>query len=64
MRVAVVVLLAVLTCTAALAATAPTLTGRVTIAATRPGAAISPLRVTARHGVTRRITFVLRLNAA
>ena len=115
MRVAVVVLLAALICTAASAATAPTLTGRVTIASTepqcspkgcsapvgpvtlrfarnghirvvktaadgrfrawlpagtyrvsttRPGAAISPLRVTVRHRVTRRVTFVLRLNAA
>jgi hypothetical protein len=115
MRVAVVVLLAVLTCTAAPAATAPTLTGRVTIASSepqcspkgcsapigpvtlrftrngrtrvvktaadgtfrawlpagtyrvstdRPGAAIGPPRVTVRRGVTRHVTFVLRLNAA
>ena len=28
------------------------------------GAAISPVRVTVRAGVTRRVTFVLRLNAA
>ena len=28
------------------------------------GAAISPARVTVRAGVTRRVTFVLRLNAA
>jgi len=114
-RVAVVVLLAALTCAAASAATAPTLAGRVTVASTEPqcspkgcdapmgpvtlrfarngrvrvvktaaggafrawlpagtyrvstaqaGTAISPARVTVRAGVTRRVTFVLRLNAA
>jgi hypothetical protein len=115
MRVAVVVLLGALICAVAPAATAPTLTGRVTIASTEPQcspkgcsapvgpitlrfgrngrtrvvktaadgtfrawlpagtyrvssgkerAAISPARVTLRSGATRRVTFVLRLNAA
>ena len=115
MRLFIVLLLATVACAAAPAATAPTLAGRVTVAAGEPqcspkgcgaplapttlrftrnghvrtvktapaapsapgcpraptasrpgldGAAISPVRVTVRAGVTRRVTFVLRLNAA
>ena len=115
MRLFIVLLLATVACAAAPAATAPTLAGRVTVAASEPqcspkgcgaplapttlrftrsghlrtvktgpdgtfrawlpagtyrvstsvdGAAISPVRVTVRSGITRRVTFVLRLNAA
>ena len=115
MRPFIVLLITTVACAAAPAATAPTLAGRVTVAAGEPqcspkgcgaplapvtlrftrngrvrtvktvaggayrawlpagtyrvstgldGAAISPARVTVRAGVTRRVTFVLRLNAA
>jgi len=111
----IVLLITTVACAAAPAATAPTLAGRVTVAAGEPqcspkgcgaplapvtlrftrngrvrtvktvaggayrawlpagtyrvstgpdGAAISPAQVTVRGGVTRRVTFVLRLNAA
>jgi hypothetical protein len=115
MRLSIVLLLAAVTCVAAPAATAPTLAGRVTLAAgepqcspkgcgsplapitlrfsrdgrvpsvktgpsgafrawlptgtyrvatTKDGAAISPARIAVKAGATRRVTFVLRLNAA
>jgi hypothetical protein len=38
--------------------------GTYRVSTSREGAAISPARVTVRHGITRRVTFVLRLNAA
>ena len=38
--------------------------GTYRVSTAQPGAAISPLRVTVRRGVTRHVTFVLRLNAA
>jgi hypothetical protein len=38
--------------------------GTYRVSTGQEGAAISPVRVTVRLGVTRRITFVLRLNAA
>ena len=38
--------------------------GTYLVSTSLDGAAISPVRVTVRAGVTRRVTFVLRLNAA
>ena len=38
--------------------------GTYRVSTSQAGAAISPVRVTVRGGATRRVTFVLRLNAA
>lgn len=38
--------------------------GTYRVSTDQEGAALSPVRITVRTGVTRRVTFVLRLNAA